>query len=67
MLYPYLVAIGVMMVLTSVWFAVQMARQRTFPDASPDEDLLAGKAGCGACSQNGHCETESENGLWRQT
>ena len=61
MLQVYLVAMGIMAALTTLWAVVQMARRRMMPDASAEEDFLAERAGCGTCLRHDGCDAMSEH------
>lgn len=47
--------IGIAVVMAA-WLAVQLAWGRTFPDASADPDVLAGRPGCNGCGSLDRCE-----------
>lgn len=49
---PYLVAIGGLLLLTSLWVLVQRAWQRSFPEEG-DGDVLACRGNCGSCGCTG--------------
>ena len=68
MLHHYLVAMGIMVVLTTLWVVVQMARRRMMAGASTDEDFLGERAGCGSCSRHEPCDVVSEpdERRWRE-
>ena len=57
-LFPYLLAVGAILLMMFAWVAVQMAWKRTFPDVGRAEDALASRTGCGGCSHGGQCDTK---------
>ena len=59
MLSSYLTAIAVVVALMVLWVSVQIAWRKMFPDeVGRDEDVLAGRGGCGGCNHHGRCEDE---------
>jgi hypothetical protein len=46
--------------LTAGWIFVQSAWRKTFPTASADPDVLAGRPGCRGCARENHCERRAE-------
>jgi hypothetical protein len=50
----HVVAIAGLVVLLLVWLVVQLAWRRVFPRNCPDGDALAGRGGCGGCTND--CE-----------
>lgn len=56
-------AIGVALMAVG-WVGIQLAWRRVFPAAGCDPDALAGRGGCGGCTES--CERR-ENGSVRRT
>lgn len=56
----YLVGAGTLAVLAAGWVGVQTVWRRSFPHAFADPDVLAGRRGCGACSNADACEKKCE-------
>ena len=55
----YLIAVLAMVVLAVLWLGVQNAWRKSFPEASADPDVLAGRMGCSHCDcdkKDGSCE-----------
>ena len=48
--------VGIVLLMT-LWVAVQFAWRRVFPEIG-DEDVLSGRGGCGGCNHHGRCENE---------
>jgi len=60
----YLVGIGLFVALGVGWAVVQAAWRRSFPEAAPGGDALAGRLGCRGCGECGsNCERSPASGL----
>lgn len=57
MLASYLVGIGLFVAVGVGWALVQAAWRRSFPEAAPGGDALAGRLGCRGC---GECTSSCE-------
>ncbi len=52
-----MIGVGGMILLMAIWVIVQSRWKRSFADYISDEDVLAGRGGCGNCG----CTTACEN------
>ena len=56
MLSSYITAIIIVCFLMVLWMFVQFAWRKVFPGVADDEDVLAGRKGCGSCSHEFDCQ-----------
>ena len=54
----YLIAIGGVALLMTIWIVVQSAWRKSF-NLGRDEDVLAGRDDCHGCSHHGRCEKQT--------
>lgn len=60
MIKSFIIAVGALILLMVVWVAVQKLWGDTFSDYISDEDVLAGRGGCGNCGCTTACEKKKQ-------
>lgn len=59
MLTSYALGLLGIVAMTVAWVGVQLAWKKVFPDAFCDPDVLAGRMGCGGCTNDSeNCDSK---------
>ncbi len=61
MITTYFIGIAGMITLMVLWVVVQRIWGKMFSDRFPDEDVLAGRSGCGNCGCTTTCKNKELN------
>jgi len=62
MIHDYIIAVGALLLLSTMWIAVQRAWRRSFAELGSDPDALAGRSGCHGCNDSEGCQRRPESG-----
>ncbi len=65
MLYSLVISIGGILLMMGLWVLIQAAWGRLFPGVARQGDVLAGRLGCGNCTDQDDCDLK--NAVHRHT